>query len=285
MPFSFFMIFGGLWLQDSFKQSSKDLPLVSIVTVTFNAQEFLAQALDSIINQSYPNVELIVIDGGSSDDTLSIIKAREAKIDFWISEPDKGIYDAMNKGLELARGEWIGFKNADDWYLDDAIQNLIIKSKEVYADVFYGNSYSVIQASPLKLSPYFTNHLNLGQSPSIDHRSLFVRTEIHKKIKFDLQYKLAADFDVFMRLKSAGAVFKHMNCFVSYKRYGGASDGLQVLKESFEINRKYFGLAKALYFRYNSFLKYWKWQTGNKILKIFLGERRYHEFKERKLKS
>ena len=276
------MVSGGLWSRNIFKDSTPLVPLVSIVTVTYNAQQYLAQALDSILNQTYYNIELIVIDGDSKDRTLEIIQERNGKIDFWISEKDKGIYDAMNRGLKLARGKWIGFKNADDWYLPDAVENLVKIGSKNNAEVLYGNSFSVIKEFPLEVSPYFTDHKSLGEKSSIDHRSVFFQTEFHKQIPFDLTYKLAADFDVFCRMKNSGARFVHLNSFISYKRFGGASDNIAILRETFNIKFKFFGLYKALSSTLKSFFSFYFWKVGNLVLKVILGKK-YYKFKSRKI--
>lgn len=282
-PLLFFMLKGGKWTRSEFRFDTKAFPLVSVVTVTFNAQKHLEQSLDSILNQTYPNVELIVIDGGSIDGTIEILKQRDQKIDFWQSEPDAGIYDAMNKGISLARGRWIAFKNADDWYLEDAIQSFIDFCKKHEGDFFCGYSLSVIQELPLVTSPFYTNARRIGQMPGIDHRSCFIRTAMHREVPFDLKYRLAADLDSFWRLKAAGARFVQMDHFVSYKRFGGASDGNAILSECFKINLKnagiYFAVKNWLIFQ----LKFYFWKGGNFILRIFLGKARYNRFKSRKL--
>lgn len=268
------------------KQSSIEFPLISIVMVTFNCDDYLMQAMESVLNQSYFNVELIVVDGGSTDGTLEVVQSFGDAVSYWQSEPDKGIYDAMNKGISLATGDWIGFKNADDWYCDGAF-DVLAKSiqKNPAADVWYGNSYSVVQEEPLEVSPFFTDHNTLGGNPGIDHRSCFIRLELHRKIQFDTRYRLAADFDVFWRLKKSGALFAHLNAFISYKRYGGASDGTEVLKESFAINRKYAGFFYAYSSRFRSWLGFVVWKTGNTVLKMFMSKEAYYRFKARKIKK
>lgn len=261
------------------------MPLVSIVTVTYNAALHLRQALDSILHQTYPNVELIVVDGGSTDATLDIIRGKEDKIDYWVSEPDGGIYHAMNKGLAMARGQWVGFKNADDWYTPDAVEQLIACASRQEADVWYGNTYSVISEAPIAVAPFYTNHRTLGSLPGIDHRSSFVKTALHKQIPFDLQYRLAADLDVYWRLKMNGAVFAHTQVFMAYKRYGGASDGTTILKEGFRINAKYKGIWWAFSNRAAIRFRYYAWKTSNMILKMILGEDGYRKFKSRKIRN
>ena len=277
---------GGLRSKGIFKESSSDFPLVSIVMVTWNAAKHFRQALQSVVSQDYPNKEIIVIDGGSTDATLDIVREMEDSVDYWISEKDKGIYDAMNKGILLSRGDWIGFKNADDWYAPGALSLLIQWSgKDPGVGLWYGNSYSVLQEEPLKLAPFLTDHHSLGGNPGIDHRCSFVKAEFHKRCLFDLQYRLAADLDVFWRLKKMGLVFRHTAAFMAYKRFGGASDGTRILSESFLINRRQAGWIFAIRSVLESRLRYWIWKTGNLVLRALLGEDGFHRFKARKIKS
>jgi glycosyltransferase involved in cell wall biosynthesis len=277
---------GGLRTKGFTRESSEDFPLISIVMVTRNAAEHFRQALASVCNQDYPNKEIVVVDGGSTDATIDIIAEFSARIDYWISEPDKGIYDAMNKGILLSRGDWIGFKNADDWYTEDSLSVLAVCIREhPEVDVWYGNSYSVIQENPLKLAPYFTAHQNLGRNPGIDHRSSFVRSRAQKEFLFDLNFRLAADLDVFWRLKKSGGQFRHTGAFMAYKRFGGASDGTHIEKETFQINRRHGGIFYAIHaFLLNRF-SFFIWQTGNLILRFILGERMYYRFKSRRIKQ
>jgi len=277
---------GGIRTKGILKESSTGFPLISIVMVTWNAERYFRQALESVVSQDYPNKEIIVMDGGSTDGTLSILKEFGDSVDYWISEPDKGIYDAMNKGILLCSGDWIGFKNADDWYAPGALRILSQKIQE-YPEVglWYGNSYSVLQDEPLRVAPFFTDHKSLGSNPGIDHRSSFVNADIHKETLFDLQYRLAADLDVFWRLRKSGILFQHTGVFMAYKRFGGASDGTRILSESFRINRKYAGLIFALRSVMESRLRFWIWKTGNFLLRNLLGEKRFHRFKSRKITS
>ena len=118
----------------------KSFPLITIITVVYNNVSHLQKTLNSIYKQNYKNYELIVIDGGSKDGTLNIIKKNSSKINFWISEKDKGIYDAFNKGLKLAKGDYVGFVNSDDILLPNALKILkdyIIKYPE--KDFIFGS--------------------------------------------------------------------------------------------------------------------------------------------------
>ena len=126
---------GGLRTKGYYKKSYDDKPLVSIVTVVFNGEKYLEQTIQSVINQTYDNVEYIIIDGGSTDGTVDIIKNYEDRIDYWISEKDKGIYDAMNKGINLASGEWINFMNAGDIFYDEKVLNTIYINPKLFQEI------------------------------------------------------------------------------------------------------------------------------------------------------
>ncbi|NNE56263.1 MAG: glycosyltransferase, partial [Flavobacteriales bacterium] len=116
---------------------------VSIITVAWNSAETIQDTIESVIGQTYSNIEYIIVDGGSSDETVNIIKHFEEKISRWTSEPDDGIYDAMNKGIEMATGDYIGILNSDDFYADNTVvedvMNLMTKSgnEALYADLVY----------------------------------------------------------------------------------------------------------------------------------------------------
>lgn len=116
---------GGLRLQQIYKISRPECPLVTVITVCLNSSKTIEQCIESVLQQTYENIEYIIIDGGSTDDTLNILGNYSNSIDYYISEPDRGLYHAMNKGLELASGEYILFLNSDDWYEQDCIQTLV----------------------------------------------------------------------------------------------------------------------------------------------------------------
>ena len=115
-------ITGGKRRRGNFKNNKKNDPLISVIMVVLNNQKYLTKSINSVLKQSYKNFELIIIDGGSTDGTLKILRKNNNKIDFWISEKDKGLYDAINKGIKLSRGSVISILNSDDVYYRNALK-------------------------------------------------------------------------------------------------------------------------------------------------------------------
>jgi len=199
------------------------LSKVSIVTVVWNDAKGLEKTIQSVINQTYENIEFIIIDGGSTDGTLDIIKKYEDRIDYWVSEKDKGIYDAMNKGIDLVSGEWINFMNAGDGFYDEKVFINIFKlnidknTKCIYGDVLinYGNFEVIKKAKNI-------NELNKGMQFS--HQSLFVKSDYHKANKFDLSYISAGDFNFIFNAYISNVQFFYTSLIISKVSNGGVSD-------------------------------------------------------------
>ena len=213
---------GGLRAKGYFKKSYEDKPLVSIVTVVYNGEKFLEETIQSVISQTYENVEYIIIDGGSTDGTLDIIKRYEDKIDYWISEKDKGIYDAMNKGIDVASGEIMGLINADDWYEKDTIDMVIKKySGDKNFDIFHGN-LNYINKSEKIYKPNFSHRKMLLQGMSLYHPTCFVKRSIYEEEKFDVNYQLAADYKLIFSMMLKEKKFCYIDKVLANMRAGGA---------------------------------------------------------------
>ena len=172
---------------------------VSVVTVCYNAVQTLEKTMLSVLNQTYPNVEYIIIDGGSTDGTVDIIKKYADRLAYWVSEPDKGIYDAMNKGIDAATGEWINFMNAGDgFYQDKTIELFIEFVQDKDADIIYGDT--------LFLAPslnYVRETLPLdmiSRCMPFGHQATFVKTLLMKEEKFDISFKSSGDYNFFYRM-------------------------------------------------------------------------------------
>ncbi len=211
---------GGLRLNGQYKQSLKDKPLITVITVIYNNEETLERCIKSVLEQTYDNIEYIVIDGGSSDGTLDIIKKYQDSIDYYISEPDGGIYYAMNKGIALASGDYIYFANSDDWVYPKSIQTIAEKSINSNPEYIFGNikqEHRVYRGNEYKERVFFT-------SP-FPHPSMFTSRECFNKYgNFDASMKIAADYDFVVRLYVNNASFIYIDEIISFFSEGGVSD-------------------------------------------------------------
>jgi len=196
--------------------------MVSVIIVTFNAERFIENAILSVLNQSYKNIELLIVDGNSTDGTISIIKKYNDKLNY-ISEPDKGIYDAMNKGWKLATYDWILYLGADDILEPDVIESLIISLLDDN-DVVYGNTY--LRFANGKTKSQFAKKLDHMNKTFITcHQSVIMKKEVIKKLGgFDLKYKLLADYDLLLRAYLNGFKFAKSNSFISTFSINGTSE-------------------------------------------------------------
>jgi glycosyltransferase involved in cell wall biosynthesis len=181
-------------------QLQLDVLLVTIVTVVRNGEKTLEQTILSTINQTYKNIEYIVIDGASKDGTLEIIRKYQNKIDFWTSEPDKGIYDAMNKGIDLAHGDWINFMNAGDcFYSDKTVSEFIAihpdKNTHYYGDnIYFTPDISWVFPASLRRKTDFLKH------NAFSHQAVFYSLNRLKETgKYNTGLKISADFDITLR--------------------------------------------------------------------------------------
>lgn len=177
----------------------------SIITVCYNSEQTIQKTLQSIKDQTYKNIEYIIIDGGSTDSTLAIINKYKDIVDILVSEPDNGIYDAMNKGLKLATGDYIGFLNSDDYYSQDIFEeySLALVKKDydfIYSDsIFFDNKKSWIAKGIDFGTKKFFNHSNCYQP--FCHQTLYIKRYVYNHLGFfDTSFNIAADYDFFLRM-------------------------------------------------------------------------------------
>lgn len=205
-------------------KSEPNKPLVSIITIAFNSESTIEQTIQSVINQTYDNIEYIIIDGGSTDGTIDILRRYEDRIAYWISEPDKGIGDAFNKGIAASTGEMIGMINADDWYSVNAVELVVSeyleKGKFIYhAKLQYWNS---------DMTPYYVfsgNHEKILKRGTINHPTVFVPKKIYEEIGlFNINFHNAVDYEWLIRAKLRGKKFCYIDHIVSNMRLAGTSD-------------------------------------------------------------
>ena len=222
---------GGLRTRSYFKTSFNNKPLISIITVVHNGEKYLEKTIQSVLAQSYNNIEYIIIDGGSTDGTLDVIKKYEFGIDYWVSEKDAGIYDAMNKGLMLATGEVVGIINADDWYDSEAVDKSVRALKESGADYSVGNVKLIPSGLVAKSAfPFVKGHVYQGMF--YPHITAFIRMNIYKKMGFfNTRYRIAADFDMAMRIHLYGYRAVYVDEILATVVEGGVSSDVASKKE------------------------------------------------------
>lgn len=241
---------GGLRTKGYFKKSYEDKPLISIITVVFNGEKHLEQTIQSVITQSYDNVEYIIIDGGSTDGTLEIVKKYEDQIDYWVSEKDQGIYEAMNKGLRLVSGNLVGYINADDYYMSDILFDMAEVYQQEHKDVIYGD-VCYIDENRQENIPAHSTGIKYGFHPYslkwiwvkmlFAHPASFISLRTYKKYgDYDRRFKIAADYDLFIRLVQKGVTFYYYQKIFSGFREGGISttDMKLLQQENFEARKK-----------------------------------------------
>jgi glycosyltransferase involved in cell wall biosynthesis len=195
--------------------NDKPAPLISIIVAVFNGGATLQQCIDSVAQQTWPNRELIVIDGGSEDGTVELLKANREKIAYWISEPDRGIFNAWNKGLDKAKGEWICFLGADDYLWDERVlermaaqlENLPPDIRVAYGQIMLlsveGQPLHAVGASWQEARKLFRQYMSIPHPAVMHRRSLFERHG-----KFDESFRIAGDYEFLLReLKTGDAVF------------------------------------------------------------------------------
>jgi glycosyltransferase involved in cell wall biosynthesis len=224
---------GGLRLMGEAASGTPDRPLVTIITAVYNASDCIATCIESVLAQDYPNREHILIDACSKDGTLEIIRSYERRIDYWISEPDKGIFDAWNKGLELARGEWIAFLGADDRYLPHALSTYMDLAR-THPDALFLSSRAKLDHpsghSPTFGGPWewprFSKAMTTVHVGSMHHRTLFERYGT-----FDISYRMAGDYEFMLRAgDSLTTAFTPEVTVI--QRAGGESDSTAGLHEA-----------------------------------------------------
>ncbi len=179
---------------------------ISIITSVYNNKNTIAESIESVLSQTYANIEYIVVDGASTDGTLDIIKQYQNKISTFISEPDKGIYDGLNKGIKLATGDVVGFLHSDDLYQNDRVIETIAQTfKDNQVDSTYGDLIYVRQHDTSKVVRYWKSgafslkKLSHGWMPP--HPTFFVKRKNYEEFDgFDTRFKIAADYDIILRL-------------------------------------------------------------------------------------
>lgn len=248
---------------------------VSVITVVLNGKETIEKTICSVLGQAYPNLEYIIIDGGSIDGTLEIIKKYEDKINYWVSERDNGIYDAMNKGIKAASGEIINILNCGDVYennfvVSDTVD--IFKKNNRLSCVLGRGRFVDNKNQPVcvfKNQPLLTT-LGFGKFDDCCHQAFFYKKELHQEFGlYDLNYKFSADRHFIQKIYASK---KHpyflLNKILAVRRYEGLSRKPEAMLENKKLYDEIFGKSLTNYFLV---LKYYlrKSKLGSKVYKIY----------------
>ncbi|CAG8998563.1 MAG: hypothetical protein CENE_00514 [Candidatus Celerinatantimonas neptuna] len=271
---------GGRELSNMPKQGTLEYPLITIITSTFNAAQDLHWTIDSIRSQNYPNIQWIIADGASTDGTVNIIKENEDIIDFWFSEVDDGIYDAWNKALPYANGEWIQFLGAGDEIIND-VYNKVFKDISIdNIDLLYGNINIISPKNRIYIEKFGCDWGILknkwqGFRPALPvHPEVFHNSKIFKNgYRFDTNYKIAADSKLLLEVIHQGNI-KYLDRDIVDMSFGGVSTTPEKARI---INRELIsicnelginiGRIRFLYYSFKEFIKFL-------IFKLF-GDRLY----------
>lgn len=231
----------------------------SLITVTYNSEKYIRDTIESVLAQTYTNYEYIVIDGESSDRTMEIVREYEGRFEGklrYISEKDKGIYDAMNKGIDMATGDLIGIINSDDWYEKDALENIYFIHKGEVNVIYYGYMRTVDSDSGREIRCARYSHEFIKEA-MINHPTVFVSKEIYDKYgKYDCQYRASADYEFVVRLSNEPDIrFVPIDKVQANFRTGGVSEDTTALMETMKIKYRYKQISLLQYIASVIFLK------------------------------
>ena len=203
-------------------------PTVSLITVVLNGGAAFKRAVHSVFAQSYRPIDYVVIDGGSTDGSLDVIRQHEASLAYWVSEPDRGISDAFNKGIAAAKGDYIGLLNADDWLSPDQIEEAVRALEESGAGFAFGDLlYHAPDGTALHKIQGDRDYTNRIKSlmPALNHPTMLVRRSVFETIGgFDERYKVAMDYDWALRAHLAGYQGVYCSRILGHMTLDGTSD-------------------------------------------------------------
>jgi glycosyltransferase involved in cell wall biosynthesis len=229
----------------------KQGPVLSIITVVYNNVSHMERTLLSVLNQTYAHIEYIVIDGASTDGTLQVIEKYKGRIATLVSEPDKGIYDAMNKGLALATGNYVLFMNSgDEIYAPETVANVFATADN--ADIYYGETEMISHKGQSlgqrrHKAPASFTWRSFKYGMSVSHQAIYIKRSLVEP--YDPRYQLSADIDWIIRAAKKAKTIVNVNRYVAKYLVGGMSKAKhrQSLQERFDIMKRYYGLLPTMF--------------------------------------
>ena len=250
-------------------------PKISIVTVSYNSVRTIAATIDSVLAQTYPNIEYLIIDGSSTDGTIELVRSYSTRISKYISEPDMGMYDAINKGIRLATGDIVGLLHSNDLFYDKNVVEKVVEAfstsdiSAVYGDVQFVDSENLSR----RVRYYSSKHFNPGKfrfgfMPA--HPSFYVKRELFEKLGcYKTDYKIAADFELLVRFLMVNQVrYKYLEMPFVSMRTGGVSN--KTVRSNYTLNKeiaracKENGIKTNYFFIYSKYLSKMFEFLGNK---------------------
>lgn len=258
--------------------------LVSIVTIVFNGEMHIEQTINSVLAQKYAPIEYIVIDGSSTDGTLQKIEKYKNRIDHFISEPDDGIYHAINKGISLARGDLIGLIHCGDYYEPNAVSDAVDSFLNTGADIIYGDLKIIEEAGEESIIRFVQgDHNNLKKRMSILHPATFVSRKCYLQHGlYDTKYRSAADYDFFLKLFLLNIGFHHVDKVLASFRTGGTSgfNFKLATQENFAIRQQHLGCFCAIRYAMCRYISHYYTTVRKCIVEKCIGRNNYFKLKQ-----
>lgn len=220
-----------------------ELPKISLITAVWNDAEHIEKTIQSVLSQTYPDIEYIIIDGGSNDGTVDVIKKYDDKIAYWVSESDKGVYDAMNKGIAASTGDFVIFMNSGDtFHSEDAIEKMCLNNVEKNTIVYGNVSVKYWDGVYVEKPHEFFKTSMKFKGVGICHQTVFFPGEILKRIRYNLSYSIASDYDLMYRMWKKGVNFVYRDVVVADYEWGnGISSNPYKLLDVYRENARVCG--------------------------------------------
>jgi glycosyltransferase involved in cell wall biosynthesis len=259
---------------------------ISIVTIVLNQKDLIEKTIKSVIEQKDINLEYIIIDGGSTDGTQDVIELYRNHIAHFISEPDGGIYQAINKGVSLATEPLVGLIHCGDFYKKDILKIVFDKFINTNADVIYGNIEIVEEVGDKVINHFpIANHKTLDKKMSVFHPSSFISLSAYKKFGlYDTSYKSAADYDLLLKLFLNGCSFTYLsNVLAVFNAEGLSSKNFKLsLKENIRIRTKYFSKWNGFKYSLKNTTIHFVFSIRKKVIQFIIGENNFNKIKQLK---